>query len=136
MELQRHVPHVSAHRENKEGDCQATQALCKHKICSRKPWKGPTQFLSIVLLLHQQNLSSVILILTLSQHHILMEIPFLLSPALIFLPLVVLPLFIFLFAVVFPTGTSDVNQWVGLRQGHFAFHGHGNISLQAKKQRC
>lgn len=121
MDLQSHVPHVSVHRENKEGDCQATQALCKQKICSRKPWKGPTQFLSIVLLLHQQSLCSVILILTLSQHYILMEIPFLLSPALIFLPLVVLVPFIFLFTVVFPTGTSDVNQWVGLRQGHFVF---------------
>lgn len=61
------------------------------------------------------------LILTLSQHYILVEIPFLLSPALIFLPLVFLLLFIFLFAVVFPTGTSDVNQWVGLRQGHLVF---------------
>lgn len=129
MDLQR--PHVSVHRENKE-IARPPKPFANRKFVQGNLkkvsfgflfgfQKGPTQFLSIVLLLRQQNLSSLILILTLSQPYILMEILFLLSPALIFLLLVVLLLFIFLFTVVFPTGTGDVNQWVGLRQGHFVF---------------
>lgn len=78
MDSQRHVPHVSVHRENQE-TARPPKSFANRRFVWRNqeqvqansPMHSSTfQFLSVVLLIYQQNFFSAVSILTLSPYYL------------------------------------------------------------------